>query len=100
MEKYVKPLPKVGDDIYLPTVGYLSHGVDDFRGGLCKVIKVKEGTSAGEKTHYVTVAERPSTSYNWEFLAVKQDELKAEFRENRGHADPDYSPECNPPGGW
>ena len=95
MKKYVKLLPNIGDDIYVPTVGYFGHGVDDFHGGLCRVIDVKEGTSAGEKTHYITVAERPSTAYNWEFLAVKQDELKGEFGKNRGYADPDHSPECN-----
>lgn len=95
MKKYVKPLPKVGDDIYISTVGYLGHGIDDFQGGLCKVIKVAEGTSAGKKTHYVTVAERPSTKYNWKFLAIKQNELKTRFGKNRGHAAPDYSPEFN-----
>lgn len=97
--KYVKPLPKVGDDIYVDTIGYLGHGVGDFQGGLCKVIEVEEGISGGEETHYITVDERPNTSYNWELLCLKQDELKEQFGDKRGYADPDYSPECNPIGG-
>jgi len=92
---YAKPLPKVGDDIYVGSSFYLGHGVDDFRGGLCKVFKVKEGISGSKPTHYVSVKERPGHSYNWEFLAERQDKLKEEHGEARGYSDPDYDPQFN-----
>lgn len=88
--KYVKPLPKVGDQIYVYTSFYIDHGEDDFKGGLCTVLKVEEGISAGKPTHYITVRERPNSAYNWQFLAEKQAGLKKKFGNSKGHADPDF----------
>lgn len=87
--------PKVGDEVYIPTSLYLSHGADDFEGGLCEVIEVKPGLSAGEDTTYIRVKERSFTQYNWKFLAEKQKEYKETYGDRRGHADPDYRPEFN-----
>lgn len=95
MKKYAKPLPKVGDDIYVGSALHLGHGIDDFQGGLCKVSDVKKGISAGKLTHFVTVEERPDTGYNWQYLAEEQDKLKKRHGDRRGYKDPDYDPQFN-----
>lgn len=95
MKKYANPLPKVGDDIYVGTALHLSHGRDDFQGGLCKVIDVKEETSAGKPVHFVTVEEQPRTSYNWKILAEQQDKMKKRYGKDRGYKDPDCDPRFN-----
>lgn len=87
--------PKVGDDIYVYTSLYLSHGADDFQGGLCKVSRVDKEISAGKPTVFVVVKERPGHSYNWEYLAERQAELKKEFGRRRGRPDPDNHPDSN-----
>jgi hypothetical protein len=87
--------PNVGDTIYVPTALYLSHGVDDFRGGAATVIEVKDSISGGKPAPFVRVAERPETSYNWLFLEPEQEKLKEEFGEERAYPDPDYTPEFN-----
>ena len=85
-------VPKVGDFIYLPTELYLSHGEDDFHGGLCEVEEVKSGNGS---VHWVVVKEK-SGQYSWEgYLEPMQEELRSEFGSEKGHADPDYRPEFN-----
>ena len=92
------PLPKVGDDIYVPTELFLSHGRDDRRGGLAKVKKVEPGMSAGKTVHYVTTEEFPNLQHNWEgYLAEQQDRLKEEFGDQRAYCDPDDRKEFNEP---
>jgi hypothetical protein len=89
-------IPKIGDLIYVDHALYLSHGVDDFHGGLCEVVKVIENTSEGTTIHWVTVKENPTSSYNWEkYLEPLQEELKAKFGSIRAHPDHDYRPEFN-----
>ncbi len=85
----------VGSQIYVPTSLYLSHGADDFQGGLCKVSEVKAGISAGEEATFVSVEERPGHSYNWAYLEPKQAELRERFGTDRGYPDPDNAPEAN-----
>jgi hypothetical protein len=91
-------MPKVGDDIYLGTELYLGHGRDDFDGGLCRIVKITSGISAGKKTPFVEVKERPNHEYNLEYLLENQEEWKKEYGRRRGKACPDYSPEFNE--GW
>jgi hypothetical protein len=81
--------PVVGSDIYVGTSLYIDHGEDDFQGGLCTIKHKEMSTSAGKPTWFVTVKERPGVSYNWEILMERQEELKAEFGNNRGYKDPD-----------
>lgn len=89
-------LPNVGDEIYVPTELYLSHGMDDFCGGLARVTAVKEGISGGKTVHFIQIAERPGSSYNWEqYLVLEQEKLKARFGKSRAHPDPDDRPEFN-----
>ena len=89
------PLPKVGDDIYVPSALHLSRGRDDVMGGLAKVTSVSKDMSGGEQVHFISVKEIPS-GFNWEqYLALMQDDLKKEFGKNRARPDPDDRPEFN-----
>lgn len=81
---------KVGDKIYVDSSYYISHGSDDFEGGIATISKISEDISGGEKCIFVEIEERPGTSYNWsQFLSKKQEELKKEFGEQLAHPDPD-----------
>ena len=53
-------VPKVGDQVYLDTSLYVTHGEDDFIGGLCEVISVEKH----EKNIWITVKEEPDTQHN------------------------------------
>ncbi|MBU4501352.1 MAG: hypothetical protein KKA79_02075 [Nanoarchaeota archaeon] len=86
-------LPKIGNDIYVPTSLHLYRGKDDFLGGLCKIVKIEE-----DYLTMVGVEERPGVMYNWEYLKENQKEWKKEYRKRRGTPDPDYRPEFNE--GW
>jgi hypothetical protein len=98
-KKKAAKLPQVGDEIYAPSSYYLSHGIDDFVGGLARVKSVRPiteltiGPNAGK--HFVTVEEGGS-AWRWEgYLDAQQAELKKEFGKRRAHPDPDNSPESN-----
>ncbi|MDP2908002.1 MAG: hypothetical protein Q8O03_08775 [Nanoarchaeota archaeon] len=90
-----KEKPRIGQEIYIPTSLYLGHGRDDFIGGLCTIVNVKEGMSAGEYMPFVEVAERPGQGYNWEYLQENQGKWKKEYGKKRGKPDPDYRAEFN-----
>ena len=90
-------VPRVGDRIFVPTAGYIGHGVDDVQGGKATVSLVKDGTSGGRTVPFVSVKELPGRSYNWEVLGAKQEELKGQFGEGQARPDPDYSAEFNKP---
>lgn len=91
------PLPKVGDDIYIPSALHLSRGRDDVVGGLARVKSVSKQMSGGEQVHFISVKEIHG-GFNWEqHLALMQAELKNEFGKNRAYPDPDDRPEFNEP---
>lgn len=80
---------KKGDKIYVGSSLYLSHGSDDFEGGIAAVARVYEGISGGEKHMFIEIEERPGTGYNWsQFLALQQEELKERFGDQKAHSDP------------
>lgn len=84
-----------GDVIYVDTELYISHGRDDFRGGLGEVTEVRPDRSKGQPTPFVRVAQEPDTLHNWKILAASQKKLRAEFGKNWAHPDPDHRPEFN-----
>ena len=86
--KNKKYIPKVGDLVYVDTSLFVTHGEDDFIGGLCEVISV-------EDNNWIQVKEDPDTSHSWEYLAEMQDKLKKEFGTKRGYLRPDHRPEFN-----
>lgn len=84
-------VPKVGQDIYIRGAMYMSHGEDDYEGGLAKVTEVKK-----EKYGvFVSVKEVPGHSWNWDCLVEEQAQLKKEYKKKRAHPDPDTRPEFN-----
>lgn len=81
-------VPKVGQDIYVPSSFYLSRGRDDFRGGRCEVSKVEWDEQ--QQNHVVCIVERPSHGYYWESsLRDQQKKLAEEYGDERGRPDPD-----------
>src|SRR5260221_14469294 len=50
-----------GDVIYLEGALYISHGCDDFCGGLAEVIEVSPDNSKGKPTRFSGVQQPPST---------------------------------------
>jgi hypothetical protein len=89
------PELRKGDVIYVETSLYLSHGRDDFRGGLAEVIGFRNDISAGKPTPFVCVAQEPDSWHNWQMLAAEQKKLRAEFGKKWAHPDPDHRPEFN-----
>ena len=79
--------PKVGDEIYVESSFYISHGEDDFCGGLAKISKISKEYG----TTFVEVVERPSHGYNYEILMENQEQLKKQFGKKRAHPDPDIN---------
>jgi hypothetical protein len=89
------PELRSGDVIYVDSSIYLSHGRDDFRGGLAEVVSLRDGLSAGSHVPFVCLAQHPGTWHNWHRLAAEQKELRALFGKNWSHPDPDDRPEFN-----
>jgi hypothetical protein len=87
-----KYIPKVGDLVYVDTSLFVTHGIDDFIGGLCEVIAVDP---PGKENCSIRVKEDPDTIHSWAYLAELQEKLKAEFGQSRGYQRPDYRPEFN-----
>jgi hypothetical protein len=89
------PELRQGDIIYVDTDLYLSHGIDDFRGGLAEVAAFGMQTSAAMVTPFVKVVQLMDTWHNWQILAEQQSKLRAKFGKLWAHPDPDYRPEFN-----
>lgn len=90
-QKEIKEEPYIGQKIYVPTTLYLSHGLDDFVGGIATISKIKP------EEHYILIGieERPGTLYNWKYLKEGQKEWKKRYGKNKAHPDPDDRPEFN-----
>jgi hypothetical protein len=82
--------PKVGDNIYVQSHFYISHGSDDVVGGLATVTKLTKSISGGKECLFVSVKEHPGNSYNWtQFLSERQDSLRLEFGNEKAYPFPD-----------
>ena len=94
--KKLSPVPVVGQDIYVPTELYISHGKDDIQGGLAEISSVVSEMHGDRKVHKIKVKELPHKSYVWEnHLAENQENLAKRFGEQRAKPDPDERPEFN-----
>ena len=90
------PAPSVGDEIYVPSALYVSHGEDDILGGCAIVESIKKEKHGNEIVHGVTVQELPSRTYYWENgLAEEQEGLRERFGSQRARPDPDEREEFN-----
>lgn len=91
-------LPKKGDKIYVGSSYYLSHGVDDFEGGLATIESVdidEKLDDSNPNKVFVSIKERPDTSYNWKYLQEQQTELAKTYAGKIAHPDPDYRVSAN-----
>lgn len=92
----LRELPRVGDKMYVPSQLHLTHGRDDFAGGVCTVAEVRHDMSKGRLVTFVTVKEDPDAWYNWDgYLAPNQAEWRAEYGDRPGGPAPDFRPEFN-----
>jgi len=89
------PELRAGDVIYVESSIYLSHGRDDFRGGLAEVVAYTTDLAGSTTAPFVRVAQNPHTWYGWLGLAPKQKKLRAQFGQNWSYPDPDDRPEFN-----
>jgi hypothetical protein len=83
-------IPKAGDKIYVPTSMSISHGSNDFAGGIATVKKVYKSMSGGDpKCLFVDIMEG-DRGYNWtQIIGPDQAKLKKEYGKQVAHADPD-----------
>lgn len=92
------PAPEVGMKIYIPSSFYLSHGLDDFQGGVATISEVVYSNHL-PKNHFnycfVGIKERERTRYNYFSLMSEQKKLEAEFGDKKCYPDPDYHPSAN-----
>jgi hypothetical protein len=85
-------IPHVGDDIYMDTMLYLTHGEDDFIGGLCEVLSVE----IIDRSIWFRIKENPDFEYCWNAVLMnKQGKLKTKFGNSRGYKEPDLRGEFN-----
>lgn len=87
--------PKVGQEIYVGSQMYMSHGEDDFAGGKATIDSVKEVVNGGKPDYCVTIKERPGHGYYWRHLESQQAEYAKRFGDRVAHSDPDTRPEFN-----
>lgn len=86
--------PKIGDKIYVYSSFYISHGEDDFVGGLCTINEIEYSDNLpSDHCNYcmVGIEERPGTMYNYKVLLEEQEELKKEFGDQVGYPNPDIN---------
>lgn len=100
-------LPSLGKDFYLGTELYMSHGIDDFDGGLCRIINIINEEIKHPKNErppinmlYVEFEERPGFKYNWNYIIKNQEEWRKAYGKRRGRPIPDYRREFNDPFGF
>lgn len=90
--------PIIGEKIYVPTSLYLSHGRDDFAGGIATIDYIKEDTKSDILDYnriMVGIKERENTGYNWQYLLANQEKWSKEYAGCIAHPDPDYAEEAN-----
>jgi len=91
--------PEVGDKIYVNSSFSISHGSDDFTGGLATVKRVYKSMSGGDPNCIFVDIVEGNRSYNWtQFLADDQAELKKEFGRRKAHPSPDIDTPWIEPG--
>ena len=91
--KKTKGLPKkpiIGSKIYVESRFYISHGSDDYCGGLATITGASKSMSGGEMEWFIDV-NGGEQNYNYAMLIEKgvQERLKKEFGKKKAHPDPD-----------
>ena len=87
--------PRKGDKIYVPGFLHITHGADDFEGGVATVGDVRFDRIKGKKVMFVFIEEDESW-IKWDtFLAPMQQDLEKHFGAKPGKPKPDFRPEFN-----
>lgn len=88
MDKVTTPV--VGQEVYVPTQGYISRGEDDVRGGLARIseVEVREDLPP-ENRVFVGFEELPKRKYSFSWLMQHQEDWKKEYGDQRARPDPD-----------
>lgn len=84
-------IPKIDDEIYIDTSIYVTHGEDDFIGGICTITYVEE---TRPQHYWIEIAEDRGR-FSWKYDKEEQEQLKAKFGASRGHRRPDFREEFN-----
>ena len=103
MKKKKIKKPQVGDKIYVGSSFYISHGSDDFAGGICTISSIEYSDSLDEDhCNYcmIGIKERPGYLHNYKSLMEKQKELKKTYGKQKGHPDPDIDTPWLEEGDW
>lgn len=80
---------KPGDEIYVGSSWYLSHGADDFCGGLAKISEIYTDRWG----IWCIFEEREGHPYNFEILLREQKNLEKAYEGKRAHKCPDLHPD-------
>jgi hypothetical protein len=84
-------LPEVGRYVWHPSLLHLTHGVDDFQGGVCMVSAIVEKPDGV----HVGLEELGDWEVSWTYLLEGQDEWRERYGKQPGRADPDLRREFN-----
>jgi hypothetical protein len=91
-------MPKVGEKIYIEGAMFLSHGGDDYNGGLATISKIELNEHL-EEDHinyiFISVEEVPGRGFNYKILMKKQEELKERYDKLVAEPNPDNREEFN-----
>ena len=88
-----KDIPNKGELIYIDGKCFLSHGEDDYCGGLATIKEVIINNDLPiDHCNYIMiiVSEIPRWKLNYKNLLKKQKELKERYGNNFAYPDPDY----------
>lgn len=89
-------LPKVGDEVYVPSAFYISRGRDDVCGGRATVERIEERADWGDQNRWwIYVHEVPDRGYNWALISRDQERLRREYAGKVAHPCPDDHPSSN-----
>lgn len=84
-------IPKIGDEIYIDSAFYSTHGEDDFIGGLCTITFIEV---ISPQNFWIEIAEDRGR-FTWGYNQEQQQRLKAKFGTKRGERKPDFRDEFN-----
>jgi len=73
---------KIGDKIFVPSRGFLSHGQDDTQGGEATVSEIFDDG-------FISVKEIPVTRCGIEYLMENQEKWSKEYKGIKARPDPD-----------
>ena len=96
-------IPKIGDQIYVPSSYHVYRGEDDFDGGVATINKVVLSDHLlKDHINYTMVGinDREGSLYNYKILIEDQDNLRKRYAGKIAKSNPDLTPEFNQPNSY